>query len=271
MGAGRRVAAHVDDRPGLRLELDGPEGAMVDRAVRIEGRLDRHEDAGPHGRERGVHDARRLRARAFEVGEDPVATLDQVEPHQHGVEAPGVEQLEVILEDVFTVGQPGDALPHPRLGAVQVRRDGVHDNVAAEPLDQLQDALAGDPAGAEARVQVAQALVRQAHVGQQKRLHALHELAAFIKLDRRDADAFLKDRGGLARIAARRHAADVRPVRAHGGEKDELAVMERRHQQAHVVEVRAAAVGVVHQDDVAGGEFVAEVLTWRRARSRASA
>ena len=84
--------------------------------------------------------------------------------------------------------------------------------------------------------------------------------AALDEFDRRDAHALLIDLGRGAGEAARHHAAHVRPMLAHGGEEDQPLAREHRIDERHVVQVRAAAVGIVEHDHVARLEVVAEVL-----------
>ena len=55
------------------------------------------------------------------------------------------------------------------------------------------------------------------------------------------------------------HAADIDPMRAVGGEADQLAVMEARRIDHDVVEMLAADVALVHHHDVAGLEAVEAV------------
>ncbi len=91
-------------------------------------------------------------------------------------------------------------------------------------------------------------------------------VAAVHDPDGRDADAFLEDLGGVAGEAARAHAAHVAPVRAHHREDEEPPVREERIDHGHVVEVGAAGVGVVVQEDVARVDVVAELLLHRLHR-----
>ena len=51
-------------------------------------------------------------------------------------------------------------------------------------------------------------------------------------------------------------AADVRPVRHAAGERHQLAVVEDRHREGHVVEMAAGDVGVVGEQDVARLEIL---------------
>ncbi len=73
-------------------------------------------------------------------------------------------------------------------------------------------------------------------------------------LDRRDAQALLEDLGGVGGEDADRLAADLGQVADVGDEAEQLALVEDRADHAVLGDVRAAAVGIVVQDDVAGLE-----------------
>ena len=67
----------------------------------------------------------------------------------------------------------------------------------------------------------------------------------------------------LRRVAghrARSHAADVVVMAAVPDEADELALPEDGREDGYVGEVRAAGVGVVHEEDVAGLHVLQAVL-----------
>ena len=71
----------------------------------------------------------------------------------------------------------------------------------------------------ELRAEVSASLVGQPGVVCQQVHHVLRQLALTNAADRRNPDAFLKDRSAVHRLATRRHAADVRvmPKISHEG------------------------------------------------------
>ena len=69
---------------------------------------------------------------------------------------------------------------------------------------------------------------------------------------RREAHAFLKAFGRLRIVAARHIAADVEPVPDRGEPAEQLAVAEDRAHEPEIVEMRAAVIGIVEQEGVAG-------------------
>ena len=136
---------------------------------------------------------------------------------------------------------------------------------------QRLDALRGLPARADHGLEVALALAHAAHVGEDQVQRGVVRASAIDDADGRDPHALLEDLRRPAGQAARAHAADVAPVRAHHREDEELvraagARGEERGDHRHVVQVRAAGVGVVVQEDVARVDVVAELLADRAHR-----
>ena len=119
----------------------------------------------------------------------------------------------------------------------------------------------GDPQRADLRVEVAPRVPRRAVVGhdQPPQVHVVD--VALDDLDRRDAQALLEDLGGVGGEAADRLAADLGEVADVGDEAEQLALVEDGPDHRVLGDVRAAAVGVVVQHDVAGLERLdAELL-----------
>jgi len=147
-----------------------------------------------------------------------------------------------------------DHLLHRATGAVEHFLLGAVENVVTEALGQFHAAFAGSPAGGDDGVEVRAVPARQAHVVQDDVKHVAVHNALAVQLDRRDADAFLPDRGSIGRQRAGHLAADVGHVAKHGRIVDDAAVLEDRHQHQPIRQVahRAIAqVGVVGEEDVA--------------------
>ncbi len=260
VGVGGSVERHVDDRPGIRHAAERPERACVDAPHRIERRLHGDHDAGErHGRRR-VDDARQLRGRPPEVRHQLVAGDLELERDEAGVQPTAAEELDVVLGVVDPVGKRRDAGAHAPLGAVEVRVHHRQEPLFAVPLDHLQDALLADAAGADAGEKIAAPLFGEPDVGHQQGPGRLVQLAALVDLQRRDADPLVEDVGRLARVGAGADPAHVRPVGADGREAEELTVEEHGQEHGHVVQVRAAPVGVVQENDVPGREIFPQVL-----------
>ena len=223
---------------------------MEDRVV---GRAGRH----AVGR---VDRAAHLRIGAGPV-DDQLVALDghgDVESHRRIDDA---VVLHVLGELVDAVRDGLDLGPHPALGVVHELVRGLLDELAAEAVEQLDHAPLGDPQRADLRVEVAPRVPRRAVVGhdQPPQVHVVD--VALDDLDRRDPQALLEDLGGVRGEAADGLAADLGEMADVGHEAEQLALVEDRAHDAVLGDVRAAAVGIVVQDDVAGLERLdAELL-----------
>ena len=113
-----------------------------------------------------------------------------------------------------------------------------------------QPLLAGGERGG-LRLDVADALVGDADVGQDDRQDLLVHLALLEEFHRRQAQSFLLDLRRAGREAARHHAADVGPVAGVGEPGEHLALVEERLHEPHVHQMRAAEIGIVDDEDVA--------------------
>ncbi len=123
----------------------------------------------------------------------------------------------------------------------------------AEALDQFEHARGADAAGAELRGEVAFALFRRAHVGEDDGEKLRIHFAGVHELDRRNADAFLRDLAARAHGAGI-HAADVGVVGAIGNiERGAISAGEKDgRDHGDVGQMGSAAIGIVEQCDVAG-------------------
>jgi hypothetical protein len=172
----------------------------------------------------------------------------------------------VRLVDVLARAQPADRAAHARFGAVHKLGDRLANRGGAVAGHEPLDALGGLAARAEHRLVVAAALARAPHVAEDQIQHGLVRPAALDDLDRRDAHAFLEDLGRAPREAARAHPAHVAPVRPHDREDEEIIVCPQWIDHRHVVEVRAAGIGLVVQEDVARVDVVPKLCAHRLHR-----
>ena len=96
---------------------------------------------------------------------------------------------------------------------------------------------------------------RQAALVEREVEDILLQHALLVDLDRRDRDAFLEDRGGIGRQAARHLATDIGHVAEHRAPADEAPVLvEDRQQNQPVIGVADRALALVrvgHEEDVA--------------------
>jgi hypothetical protein len=153
---------------------------------------------------------------------------------------------------VGAVWNLGDVAAHQecRLGAHFP--DGSGDRLQPVAVDQAGQAPLADMQGGGLGLDVADALVGDAHVRVQDRVDLLVHVAALEELDGRKPEPLLLDLGGVRGEAARHHAAHIGPVAGVLQPAEELAAVVERHGEAHVHQVRAAEVGIVDDVDVAG-------------------
>ena len=120
------------------------------------------------------------------------------------------------------------------------------------------------------RGEVAAEFAGVADVERQEVEQIVAQLSGLVELDRRDAQAFLKDfgRGGI--VGAMGGAADIALMGADDGPEQALAAVEHRHEGGEVGQMAAAMIGIVEQDDVARLDILEAFLDrergpWQRA------
>jgi len=202
------------------------------------------------GGDDAVHRPAAGRARSGHVEEQLIALLGDL--HADG-ERLVDHAVAVDLRGTFVdaVGNAGDLGPHLALSAVAHLGDGRAHDIGAIAVDQCSEAhLASGQCGGLG-LDVADALVGNADVGQDDGENLLVHLALLEELHRRQAQPLLLDLGGAGGEAAGHHAADVGPVAGVGEPGEDLALVEERLYEPHVHQMGAAEVGVVDDEDVA--------------------
>ena len=130
--------------------------------------------------------------------------------------------------------------------------DGLDHHLPAVAVHQLGQAPLADLQRRGLGLDVADALLGDAHVGVEDGEDLGVHHAALEELHRRQAQPLLLDLGGLRREAAGHHAADVGPMPRVLQPAEVLAPVVEGQREAHVHQVRAAEVGIVDDVDVAG-------------------
>ncbi len=105
-----------------------------------------------------------------------------------------------------------------------------------------------------------------AHIGRDHLEDVAAHLAAIIKPQRGDADAFLPDVGGGGVVGAVRRAADIALMGAVDRPEARPLAGEHRHEDGQIGEMVAAVIGVVEQKDVARVNIVGKKLGHRLGR-----
>ena len=263
----RRGQGRVQEAARRVHDLDGVERAVVHGGVGVQAGLDdaRHRverHRRPHvGRPPG------LRRGAGEVGGEAVARDGEGETAAERVRAVAVA-VEIALGVVRPVRDPRDAGAHHLLGARDQLLDGGEQRLAAEAGEQPPEVLHRLARRAQHGVEVPAALAGDAHVLEEEGEPSVVHPPAIADPGGHDAKPLLVDLPDAAREAARGHAPDVPPVAAGRGEHREPPFVEHRVEHQHVVEVGAAGVGVVVEEDVALVDVPAERAHHLRRRVR---
>ena len=209
--------------------------------------LERHLAARAARRDAGIVEALHLRRHLGEIDRHAVARDRDLDADRHAL----ADVDAVVVHEGFRLIDAVRHLAHPRarqrLALVHDRFDAAEHGVAAVLADHVEEAPLAGLHRRDLGAEVAHGALRQPHVGADDRDQLLVRLAAPVDLHDRHLQAFGID----VRRALLQRAADVRPVRHAAREADHLAVVEHRHRERHVVEVRAGGVGVVGEQDVA--------------------
>ena len=195
---------------------------------------------------RAVHAAARHLGRRIDVLDmDRVVLL--VDPH---LEAQQLDRAGARLELAFVDAVRHGADRGPRRGLAAPTHDGGERGEILQPVlgHEGEQPLAAERIGGDHRLDVAQHLVRIAHVAVQHAQQRLVGLAGLVELHRRDQHAFVEQLADHRRVL---HAADVAdmPDRAH--QRDQPAVAEHRAHERDVEQVPGAEPRVVGHQHVA--------------------
>ncbi len=235
------------------------EAALVDVEIGRGQRLERDARAGDAAAAAGIERARHLRVHLGEIDRHLRAAHAHLDLDAQRL----VERAAVVVEEAFgLVVAVGNLLDHGarrRFGLVPHLGDAGLDRLAAVARDQFGVAPRAELAGRDLRAHVAQRRVRIAGVVADDLPQRLVALAGLVDLQRAHLDAFGIDVARAVGAEALPHAADVDPVGAVGGEADQLAAVEARRIEHDVVEMLAADLALVHDDDVARREAVEAV------------
>ena len=110
------------------------------------------------------------------------------------------------------------------------------------------------------RLQVALDVLRGTRIGDDDPQEVIVDAIILVHPKRRQPQALAGDVRAEG-LAAGRAAADIGPMAARNGEAQDVALEKNRHRKRHVVQMRAAVVGIVEHEDVAGAQALkAEML-----------
>src|SRR5712664_2974945 len=171
----------------------------------------------------------------------------------------------MVLEFVSAIGDAADHRPHRGLGSIEQLTERCFETHFAEPYGEAFYACRTNVKRGELGLQISPQDVRLADILQDDVANRLIELAAFDKLHRRYAQAFLEDLRGARAVTARGGAPDVEMVAQRSDEPDAPAGREDCLEGVDTGDVLASGVGVVGYDDAGGGPRVGRnVTSWDR-------
>src|SRR5215216_907411 len=257
-----------EDGVGRAHYLQGPEHCPGRRQVRGGEGLEAGANLGDEPRPGAVDRPGHLRVAAGEVADELVVGDGDLDPHREGSVADSVVVDPVLrLEDA-----PGELRElqtgHPLAVVEQVLHRVEYRSLAVPPAE-IDEAPLADPERGDAGPQVAEGHVRESHVGRDQIQQCLVRLSLVEESYVGELEAFLVHLGGVGGPGARVLTPHLRPVGLVGHEGHYLTLVEDRHDERDVGEVRTAAlVRVVGDEDVAGVEPVTTELL-EHARYRA--
>ena len=155
---------------------------------------------------------------------------------------------------VAAVGDGRDARSHLLLRAPLELLDAGLNGLPAVAVDERGEAALADGQRGGLRLDVPDALVRDADVGQDDGEDLLVHDAALEELHRREAQPLLLHLGRVGGEPPGHHAAGVRPVAGVGEPREQLPPIEVGLHEAHVHQVGAAEIGVVDDVEIARRE-----------------
>ena len=163
--------------------------------------------------------------------------------------------VEVVLGAVDAVGQARDLLAHHlRRPGLQLD-EGVRDRGLAHLVEQRVQPPRAGAQRVELALQVAMRHGRKPRVGHHHVDDVVVDDAAPRELDDGEMEALLRELGGARIVVAGHVAGHVEPMRDGGEPAEDASLAEDRLHQLHVVDVRAAVIGIVHHVDVARAEI----------------
>jgi hypothetical protein len=246
---GRRPAG-VDERALLHADVERRERARVGRHVGRQQHAQREQAGRAGDRDRAVHVPGDRPGGAVEVDRERVAVERDGHADRDVVVRHAVA-LDLALRGRAAVRKPAQRLARAPLGVGDHLGEDGGDRVPAAPLDELRQALLGQPVRRDLRAQVAAADVRRAHVGEDQVEHVGHVRPAAHEPHGRDHEALLEELVRAGGHRARAHAADVGVVRAGHGVAEHVAAGGHRRDERDVGQVGAAGERVVDGEDVA--------------------
>ena len=176
--------------------------------------------------------------------------------HLYGV---GLAQLDAVMVDlplssVAAVGDGADLAPHARLGEREDFEHGLLYDLGTVALAERGVASRPRFTGRDLGIKVALDQLREADVPQDKAQQLLVKHASAIELIVGEDHPFLVKADRVGAPATGGDTTDIRPVRHHGREGDQLALEEDGQIEHGVTDVGPGVVRLVAEQDVPLGK-----------------
>src|SRR5262249_17136119 len=156
-------------------------------------------------------------------------------------------------------GNPTTAFAHEFVGLLPDVFHGFWKHRAAVLAAKLFEPLFSGAAASDLRAKITQRGFREANIVFDQAQDFSVRFAFRVNLYGTNLQSFFVDVPGHARSEARARAADVDPVCAHPQEANELGLPEERRIDHHVIEMLAADLRVIDQENIASMDVVETV------------
>ena len=191
---------------------------------------------------------------------DAVAIQRQLDANRHHAFTQRGIRVEIVDRFPLSLGHARQALEHDPLDVVLGLLHGGDNGGLGVLLDQAQDLALTHRRGFCLGLQIPHRLTGSPGVGYQQLGHIVQENTSAPDTHRRDAQPLAEMRAGVDIEGAGHAAADIRPVPLVLRKADDFAFGKDRADEADVVEVRAAAIGVIDRKDIPGVNVAVKLL-----------
>src|SRR5262245_27668965 len=242
----RRARPGANDGAFLDFQVQRPKGPIVLGDVRINQVGERHHRCRVGVGIGGVDEARHLRMAVTEVDAKVAAMLQDA-----GADRDIVGAVTVVVEEclalVAAILPGGDDGAHLPLRSVEHGRDGAMRDRRAELAEELPQAPFADACRADHRGQITAEIAGMAHIEYDHLVDVIAPATLLVKLEGRNAQAFLIDLGSAGVIGAVRGTADITLVRAVDRPEHQATIVKDRYKHREIGQVVATPVGIVEE------------------------
>ena len=242
----RHRASSLHHAARFRHAAERSENSIVYSELRSDNRHEYDLDTGVCCCSSGVHRSDDLRVAAGEIRQEFIIRDRYLDLQMDRI------AVSVIVHVLFHFPCALWELCHPAAGDHLALLDqtlhGTFDNISSVLLAQLANTALAGTQRRDLAPHIALRNHRIADVAFHKIPDRLNQFSPVHELDSREAQPLLESVGRVSRERARRHAADIAPVRFIAGKSNQFIFVENRHDHAHVILVRSSAYERVIDD-----------------------